>query len=128
MSCRTSSLIDGRLSLPVVARRAAGASHELSLPSSPKPLRIFTGAQVPDGFDAVVMQEHVLLEDGVARVQRAPKPGDNVRHSGEDVPRGCAIMEAGVLADSRHVAILAAAGVPRTPRSPPCPRRGAVDR
>ena len=109
---RTSDFTSGCLSLPVRARRAAGASHDLSLGSSPAAVRIFTGAQVPGGFDAVVMQEHVFLHDGVARFERPPHAGDNVRHAGEDVPRGCMIMEPGVKLDSRHVAILAAAGVP----------------
>src|SRR5258708_29876525 len=44
--------------------------------------RIFTGAAVPQGADAVVMQEHVAREGGAVRLTSQPKPGQNIRRRG----------------------------------------------
>ncbi|MBK8211538.1 MAG: molybdopterin molybdotransferase MoeA [Rhodospirillales bacterium] len=73
-------------------------------------IRILTGAAVPQGFDAVIMQEHCELDGEAVLLWRRPVPGDHIRRAGEDVPRGRAIVTAGTLIDPRHVAILAAAG------------------
>ncbi len=47
--------------------------------------RIFTGAMIPPGADAVVMQEDVTREGDVARFSRVPRAGDHIRRRGEDV-------------------------------------------
>ncbi|HEY6135955.1 MAG TPA: molybdopterin molybdotransferase MoeA, partial [Rubrivivax sp.] len=58
--------------------------------------RIFTGAQVPAGADAVVMQEHcVLLDGGVVRIDAVPDAGQWVRRRGEDILAGAAVLPRG---------------------------------
>lgn len=57
--------------------------------------RIFTGAMLPEGADAVVMQEDVTVEHGVARLVARPAPGDHVRRAGEDLASGAVALEAG---------------------------------
>ena len=67
--------------------------------------RIFTGAPVPPGADAVVMQEDCTAtagessgqsgESGTVRVQVAPLPGQWIRRKGEDVASGAVVLRAG---------------------------------
>ena len=82
--------------LPVVQRIAAGEAG--------KPLqaltaaRIFTGAPVPAGADAVVMQEDCTVVnacEGGVRINVPPKPGQNIRRAGEDVRQGAMVLQKG---------------------------------
>ncbi len=76
-------------------------------------VRLLTGARLPDGVAAVVMEEHVALAvDGVMPA-RALRPGDNIRRRGEDVARGAPLAAPGTRLDARHLALFAAAGVTR---------------
>src|SRR5467141_4709971 len=50
--------------------------------------RIFTGAPIPPGADAVVMQEHCEVRDDHALTKQPPKAGDWIRLAGSDVRRG----------------------------------------
>lgn len=74
-------------------------------------VRIFTGAAIPAGCDAVVMQEHVDVSDGVVMPHRHYRAGDNIRLVGEDVPVGAGLLSDGTLIDPRHQALLAASGL-----------------
>jgi molybdopterin molybdotransferase len=86
---RTADLVgSGPWILPIMGPIAAGASASLELPVSPIALRIFTGAPVPAGFDAVIMQEDVDFDAEKARFMDRSRPGQNVRAAGEDIRRG----------------------------------------
>jgi molybdopterin molybdotransferase len=74
-------------------------------------VRIFTGAALPAGCDAVVMQEHADFADGFVVPRRDYRAGDNIRLAGEDVAAGMTILPEGVLLDARHLALLAASGI-----------------
>ncbi len=84
----------------------------------PKPLmpreaaKIMTGAQVPSGADAVVMQEDTAAGQGRVRFFARPKPGENIRRAGEDVRRGESILKQGAHLRPFEVALLAAQGFP----------------
>lgn len=58
--------------------------------------RIFTGAPLPEGADAVVIQEDVAREGDRARFSARPSPGQHVRRAGEDLGQGQTALEAGV--------------------------------
>ena len=74
-------------------------------------VRILTGAPVPPGVQAVVLEEACqLLEDGLVEVRRTVARGANIRRRGEDVPAGALIVAANTVLDARHIAILAACG------------------
>jgi len=75
--------------------------------------RIFTGATLPPGADAVVRQEAVREEGTRVRFLGAASAGENVRRAGEDVPRGGLALEAGARIGARQAALLAAVGVGR---------------
>jgi molybdopterin molybdotransferase len=109
---RTGDFIDGAATLPVVARQIAGADHGIAAPAAPAAARIFTGAVIPPGFDAVVMQEECVPLAGAVTIARKPEPGEHIRPAGDDVAEGAIVVRAATLIDSRHIAILAAAGVP----------------
>lgn len=70
--------------------------------------RIFTGAPVPDGADAVVMQEHVTaLDDGRVRLDAGVAAGRHVRPRGVDFIAGTPYLAAGTRLDWRHLALAA---------------------
>jgi molybdopterin molybdotransferase len=99
-------------SLGVAGRMAAG-DGERTLPQG-SALRILTGARIPHGADAVIMQEHVVHGGGRIVLTRMPRSGDNIRRRGEDVQAGEVLLQPGERIDARHVALLAAQGVERT--------------
>ena len=73
--------------LPVSQRITAGARPEPLAPGSAA--RIFTGAAIPPGADAVVMQEHCRPgPDGAVTLLHLPAPGEHLRRAGEDVRAG----------------------------------------
>ena len=79
-------------------------------------VRIFTGAPLPAGADAVAMQEHVVAgPDGAIRPTGAIRPGDNIRRAGEDVALGDPLAPAGAVIDARHIGLAAAVGLPTLP-------------
>jgi molybdopterin molybdotransferase len=58
--------------------------------------RIFTGAPVPPGADAIVMQEDCeVVEEGSVRVNTVPQSGQWIRRAGEDVTRGAIVLARG---------------------------------
>ena len=86
--------------LPVTQRIAAGSSGAaLALMSV---ARIFTGAPIPPGADAVVMQEDCEVlqsasagEGSAVRIQAVPVPGQWIRRAGEDVMLGSVVLSKG---------------------------------
>lgn len=96
----------------------AGAVHAgdgpVSLPAGAA-LRILTGAPVPHGADAVVMQERVELADGCLRLDDVPRPGANIRRAGEDIALGAELLPAGVALTPVRIGLLAAAGLSEAP-------------
>jgi len=109
------------------APRALALAYEVAAGgSAARPLaagecaRIFTGAPVPPGADAVVMQEDTETSgDGV--LFRAPAvAGDHIRLAGEDVAAGEQVLEAGMRIAAAQVGLLASLGrsVVRVHRAP----------
>ena len=91
---RGSEIAAAGVVLPVSQRIAAGTAPEPLAAGSVA--RIFTGAPIPAGADAVVMQEDTEpAGEGMVRILRAPKPGHWIRRSGEDVQRGAVVLARG---------------------------------
>ncbi|HYF53005.1 MAG TPA: gephyrin-like molybdotransferase Glp [Salinarimonas sp.] len=95
--------------LAVVGRVAAGQAGGPITAGAAS--RIFTGAPLPPGADAVVMQERVDVLDGGIALRDPVRAGEHVRRMGEDVTPGSLLVEAGIRLDARHVALLAAQGL-----------------
>ena len=106
--------------LPVSQRIPAGAVGTPLAPGSAA--RIFTGAQIPAGADAVVMQEQCQAQaDGSVRIDATPEPGQWVRRQGEDVRRGSVVLPAGTRLTPQALGLAASVGaatlaVARRPR------------
>ena len=94
--------------LPVSQRIPAGVVGTPLQPGTAA--RIFTGAQVPAGADAVVMQEQCEALDGAVRVQVVPTPGLAIRRRGEDVQRGAVVLAAGVRLTPQALGLAASVG------------------
>ncbi len=89
---------------------AAGDTPKRPLPPGTC-LRIFTGAVIPPGADAVVMQEDVTVE-GEARIQITTPltPMESVRPAGEDVRMGTPVLVPGQILSPGRIGLLAACG------------------
>lgn len=73
--------------------------------------RIFTGAPIPPGADAVVMQEETRPHhEGYIAILEAAEPGENIRRRGEDVAAGTVALRAGTLLGPGQLAMAAAIG------------------
>jgi molybdopterin molybdotransferase len=96
---------------PVIGRAAAGHPHEGAVTTGTA-VRIFTGAVMPQGTNAVAMQEFCSADEatGMVRIGRPLKPGANNRPAGENLRRGEMIAAAGCRIGPAEVGIAAAAG------------------
>ena len=96
--------------LPIVGEVSARAA-------SPAPLepgtavRIMTGAIVPEGADAVIPVEDTTVDGSTVTIHRSRQRGEYVRDQGSDVLAGSELVPSQQLLASRHLAVLAAAGV-----------------
>ena len=92
---RRGEIADEGVPLPVSQRIPAGAAAQPLQPGTIA--RIFTGAPVPAGADAIVMQEDTEpLDDGRVRIDRVPSEGQWIRRSGEDITRGSTVLARGL--------------------------------
>lgn len=101
---------EGPWEFAVLDTIAAGAHAHLGSHAFPGAVRIFTGAPVPNGFDAVVMKEECTDRGDRVTLSRRPSAGANIRLGGEDIPRGAILARAGTRLDPRRVGLLAANG------------------
>ncbi len=94
--------------LPISQRIPAGTVPVPLLPGSAA--RIFTGAQIPPGADAVVMQEQCRVEGDSVQVQTLPSPGQWIRRRGEDVRLGDVVLPAGIRLTAQAMGLAASVG------------------
>ncbi len=74
--------------------------------------RIFTGAPIPPGADAVVMQEDCeALDDDQVKVNKAVLAGQWIRRSGEDVTRGATVLSQGTRLTPAELGLAASIGL-----------------
>ena len=75
-------------------------------------VRIMTGALIPDGADAVIMQEQAEQSDsGKVRIDAQHRVGENIRQAGEDVQQGETVIEAGARLSPADLGVLASLGL-----------------
>lgn len=77
--------------------------------------RIFTGAMIPDGADAVVMQEQCDAGPGTVTVRHTPQPGEWIRRTGEDIHAGATILAAGTRLRAQELGLAASVGLATLP-------------
>ena len=100
--------------LALAGTATAGAPFKAALPAG-QCVRIMTGALVPAGCDAVIMQEEceVTGQGRTTRVRlaRAPRPGENIRRAGEDIAVGARLLDAGRRLRPADLGLLASLGL-----------------
>ncbi|MEI7444383.1 MAG: gephyrin-like molybdotransferase Glp [Burkholderiales bacterium] len=111
-----------------VADLAAGAplpvSQRIPAGASPGPLRagtvarIFTGAPVPEGADAVVMQEQATVDGERVSFAAVPPVGEWIRRTGEDIRRGQVVLPAGARLTPQALGLAASVGLAELPVRP----------
>lgn len=91
---------------------AAGmqASDSIAESTENQTARIFTGAPVPPGFDAIIAQENCRIENGSIAFDFKPESGANIRHAGSETERGALLLAKGARIRSHHIGLLAANG------------------
>jgi molybdopterin molybdotransferase len=110
---RAQDCASGQASLRVAQRIPAGS---VGLPlAQGTAARIFTGAPIPEGADAVVMQEQCEAAGDQVVVRHAPQPGEWIRRRGEDVRLGATILPAGARLRSQELGLAASVGLAALP-------------
>ncbi|WP_066340094.1 molybdopterin molybdotransferase MoeA [Azohydromonas lata] len=107
---RAADVVPGQ-PMPVSQRIPAG--HVGQPLQSGTAARIFTGAQLPAGADAVVMQEDCTVEDGMVRINVEVSAGQWVRPRGEDVRTGAVVLPKGTRLTPQALGLAATVGAAR---------------
>lgn len=100
--------VAGDLALEIIGTSQAGAGFG-GVVGPGQCVRIFTGAPVPAGADAVVMQEEATVDGGRVRFSRRPAPGLSIRLRGYDFMAGQQLVPAGVRLNPFTLTLAAAA-------------------
>lgn len=117
------SAMDGyavRLS-DVSLNETLGIAQRIAAGSVGKPLepgtaaRIFTGAPIPAGADAVVMQEFCVSEKDTITIIKEPKPGEWIRRVGSDIRKGATVLAAGKRLLPQDTGLAASVGLKSLP-------------
>ena len=109
---RAEDTAPGSVELAVVGRIAAGQMASATL-APRQSMRIFTGAPLPPGADAVVPQEDVDADGDRIKIRGAVERGAYVRPRGEDLRAGETVLEPGHVIGAAEVGLFATLGVPQ---------------
>ena len=110
---RSGDCAGGSATLRVTQRIPAGSVGQFLEPGTAA--RIFTGALIPEGADAVVMQEQCEIAGDSVTIAHAPRPGEWIRRTGEDIMAGSVILPAGTRLRSQELGLAASVGLARLP-------------
>jgi len=105
---RAADVVAPPVGLKLIGESAAGRAFAGAVGRG-ETVRIFTGAPIPRGADAIVVQEEARREADAVVVAVAPPPGDNIRIAGLDFAAGERLLSAGTRLGPRSVALAAAA-------------------
>ncbi|PQV50902.1 gephyrin-like molybdotransferase Glp [Paraburkholderia sp. BL21I4N1] len=106
---RVADLADARNQrLPVSQRIPAGHAPEALKPGTAA--RIFTGATVPPGADAIVMQEQTEAAGDEVTILHSPQPGEWITAQGADIRSGSVILPAGTRLTPQALGLAASVG------------------
>ncbi|ENJ8584089.1 molybdopterin molybdotransferase MoeA [Escherichia coli] len=100
--------------LPVVGKSFAGQPYHGEWPAGTC-IRIMTGAPVPEGCEAVVMQEQTEQTDNGVRFTAEVRSGQNIRRRGEDISAGAVVFPAGTRLTTAELPVIASLGNAEVP-------------
>ncbi len=110
---RTADVTASGTVLPITQRIPAGSVGHALEPGSAA--RIFTGAPLPPGADAVVMQELCEHRGESVVINHAPRPGEAVRRAGSELALGATILAAGARLRPQEIGLAASVGLAQLP-------------
>ena len=110
---RAADCASGSATLPVAQRIPAGHVGQPLQPGTAA--RIFTGAFIPEGADAVVMQEQCEAAGEGVTIRHTPQAGEWIRRRGEDITAGSVILPAGTRLRSQELGLAASVGLAALP-------------
>ncbi len=111
---RAADITAAGVALAVSQRIPAGHVGEPLQPGTVA--RIFTGAPVPAGADAVLMQEDTqVLQDGTVRFNAVPRLGQNIRRGGEDIALNSTVLAQGMRLTPAAIGLAASIGMAQLP-------------
>jgi molybdopterin molybdotransferase len=110
---RADDCASGSARLRVAQRIPAGHVGDRLEPGTAA--RIFTGALIPEGADAVIMQEQCEVDGDGVIVKHAPRPGEWIRRTGEDIVDGSVILPAGTRLRAQELGLAASVGLAKLP-------------
>lgn len=96
--------------LPIAGKAFAGQPFQGQWPTG-SCIRIMTGAPIPAGTEAVIMQEHAEVKEHGVQFSQLPKAGQNVRLAGEDIRQNTTVVTAGTKLSVAHLPLIASLGV-----------------
>ncbi len=94
--------------IPLSQRIAAGDQPKALTPGTCA--RIFTGAEIPAGANAVVMQEKTSVEGEKVSFPAHIAKGENIRQAGQDIQKGHILLEAGTRLNAISLGLIASIG------------------
>jgi len=97
--------------LKVIGEVAAGRPFDRKVATG-EAVRIFTGGVIPDGADAVIIQEDTVAEDGGITITEAARPGRHVRPAGIDFRKGDVLLKQGTRLTERDLSLAAGMNYP----------------
>jgi molybdopterin molybdotransferase len=100
--------------LKVIGEVAAGRPFETALGAG-EAVRIFTGGVIPEGADAVVIQEDTIAEGGSVTISEAARPGRHIRPAGIDFSKGDVLLAGGIRLTDRDLSLAAGMNYPHLP-------------
>lgn len=106
---RSADAADVPVTLRLIGESAAGRRFSGTVGAG-QAVRIFTGAPLPEGADAVVMQEDAERSGDQVVLKEAAHANRHIREAGLDFRAGDVLLQAGLRLDSRHIALAAAMG------------------
>ena len=101
---------DWQQPINIVGEALAGHPYEGQLQSG-QAVRIMTGAAIPAGADAVVMQEQTQVNDNILHCTAQVHSGQSIRRAGEDICKGDVIVAKGQRLRAAQLALLASVGI-----------------
>jgi len=109
---RTDDIPAAPATLTVIGESAAGHPWRGTIGAS-QAVRIFTGAYLPQGADAIVIQEDTKSDGAIITVTEAPTRGRHIRPAGQDFRTGDEVLAAPRRLTARDIGLLAAMNLPQ---------------
>ncbi|PHM74676.1 molybdopterin molybdotransferase MoeA [Xenorhabdus kozodoii] len=102
--------LNGNPILPMAGKALAGMPFQGEWPAG-SCIRIMTGAPIPAGTDAVVMQEQTEVTETGIRFTYPVKPGQNIRTIGEDISQNTVVLPKGIRLSTAQLPLIASLGI-----------------